>query len=205
MLDPYDFNRKTGRRTNDLNINTNGKLLHLTSWNANLSTNITVERLRDLIKGESTDKKVANRPRTDEEGTDANIANLQGPEDFLSLFENFSIAHNFTLSQRYYPEAGKDSIAISTHTISSSGTIKLTPNWNINVGNFGYDFQSKRITYPDFSFSRDLHCWEMGVAWQPQFGSYSFFIRVKPGKLDFINVPYRKGIQDSNGYGGGRF
>lgn len=203
VLDPYDFDRTTGRRLNELNFETRGKLLHLSTWNANLTTNITVERLRDLIKGEETDKKVANRPRSDEEeGTAPNIANLEGPEDFLSLFENFSIAHNFTLSQRYYPKAGKDSIAVSTHTISSRGTIKLTPNWNINVGNFGYDFQSKRITYPDFSFSRDLHCWEMGVAWQPQFGSYSFFIKVKPGKLDFINVPYRKGIQDSRGFGG---
>ncbi|MCF8244363.1 MAG: hypothetical protein K9J37_00535 [Saprospiraceae bacterium] len=203
VLDPYDFDRSNGRRLNQLNIETNGKLLHLTSWNTTLTTNITVNRLRDLIKGEDTDKKVANRPRTDdEEGTDANIANLEGPEDFLSLFENFSIAHNFTLSQRYYTNVGKDSIAITTHTISSRGTIKLTPNWNINVGNFGYDFQSKRITYPDFSFSRDLHCWEMGVAWQPQFGSYSFFLRVKPGKLDFINIPYRKGIQDSSGFGG---
>ncbi len=202
VLDPYDFNRTTGSRVNQLNINSNGKLLLLNSWNANFSTNITIERLRDLIKGEDTDKKVTNRPRTDVDDTEPTISNVQGPEDFLSLFENFTIAHNFTVAQRYYPRAGKDSIAVTTHTLSSRGSIKLTPNWNIYVGNFGYDFQSKKITYPDFSFARDLHCWEMGVSWQPQFGSYSFFIRVKPGKLDFINVPYRKGIQDSRGFGG---
>lgn len=200
VLDPYDFDRKTGRRINKLNLDTQDKLLHLTSWNSTLTTNITVERLRDFIKGESTDKKVANQPtRSDDESTEPTVANVQGPEDFLSLFENFGIAHNFTVSQKYYPAIGKDSIAITTHTISSQGSIKLTQNWNIHVGNFGYDLQSKRITYPDFAFSRDLHCWEMGVSWQPQFGSYSFFIRVKPGKLDFINIPYRKNIQDSSG------
>lgn len=201
VMDPYDFDRTTGRRLNDLNIKTNGKLLHLTTWNANISTNITVERLRDFIKGDDTDKKVANQPRR-EEGTEASLTNLAEPEDFLSLFENFTISHNLTVSQRYYATAGKDSIAITTHTISSRGSIKLTPNWNIIVGNFGYDFSSKRITYPDFSFARDLHCWEMGLSWQPQFGSYSFFIHVKPGKLDFLNIPYKKGIQDSSGFRG---
>jgi hypothetical protein len=200
-MDPYDFNRKTGGRINQLNLNTNGKLLHLSSWSMTLTTNLTVERLRDFIQGKDTDKKIANQPRP-EAGTEPDLTNLQGPEDFLSLFENFTIAHNFTVGQRYYTATGKDSIAITTHTISSRGSIKLTPNWNIYVGNFGYDFQSKRITYPDFSFARDLHCWEMGVSWQPQFGSYSFFIRVKPGKLDFINIPYGKRIQDSRGFGG---
>ncbi len=202
VLDPYDFNRSTGGRVNQLNLNTNGKLLHLTSWNMSLNTNITVERLRDLIKGEDTDKKPISQSSRPEDDTEPSLDNVQGPEDFLSLFENFSIRHDFTVGQRYYSKAGKDSIAITTHTISSRGSIKLTPNWNIYVGNFGYDFQSKKITYPDFSFARDLHCWEMGVSWQPQFGSYSFFIRVKPGKLDFINIPYRKGLQDSRGFGG---
>ncbi len=203
VLDPYDFNRKTGARINQLNLDTNGKLLRLVSWNVNLGTNLTVERLRDLIRGEDTDKKVANKPRIDEEALEPTVGEVvRGEEDFLSLFEGFSIQHNFTLGQRYYSNIGKDSIAVTAHTISSRGTIKLTQNWSINVGNFGYDFQSKKITYPDFYFARDLHCWEMGVSWQPQFGSYSFFIRVKPGKLDFLNIPYRKGIQDSRGFGG---
>ncbi|MBI5915453.1 MAG: hypothetical protein HY842_08755, partial [Bacteroidetes bacterium] len=198
VLDPYDFSRKTGGRINHLNLDANGKLLRLATWNMNLGTNLTVSRIRDLIKGVDSDKRVANEPRPDEE-TKSNL--LEQPEDFLSLFENFRIAHNFTLSQKYDPKIGRDTILITTHTISSSGSIRLTRNWNINVGNFGYDFQSKRITYPDFSFSRDLHCWEMGVAWQPYYSTYSFFIRVKPGKLDFINIPYRKNIQD----GGRRF
>lgn len=204
VLDPYDFNRKNGNRINQLYKDTNGKLLRLTNWNVNLSTNLTVERLRDFLRGEDTDQRVANQPRRprdgeEEEGTEATLDNVQGPEDFLSLFEDFSIQHNFTLGQRYYTSIGKDSIAVTAHTLSSRGSIKLTQNWNIHVGNFGYDFQNKKITYPDFAFSRDLHCWEMGVSWQPQFGSYSFFIRVKPGKLDFLNIPYGKRIGDNRG------
>ncbi|MCB0520747.1 MAG: LPS-assembly protein LptD [Lewinellaceae bacterium] len=192
-LDPYDFNRKTGARINKYNLDTNGKLLRLTTWNFNFSTNITVKRLRDFIKGINTDEVVANQ-------TDQENPNASQEQDLLSIFENFRIAHNFTVTQRYDTKSQKDTILISTHTLSSSGSIKLTDNWNVTVGNFGYDFQSKRITYPDFSFSRDLHCWEMGVSWRPYLGTYSFFIRVKPGKLDFISIPYGKGQQD--GFGG---
>ncbi len=209
VLDPYDFNRKTGARINQLLKESTGQYLRLSTWSVNLGTNLTVDRLRDLIKGEDTDKKVANQPPASRPGdggrggsTETTVADvLTNQEDFLSLFEDFSIQHNFALGQRYYPQAGKDSIAVTAHTISSRGSIKLTQNWNIIVGNFGYDFQDKKITYPDFAFARDLHCWEMGVSWQPQFGSYSFFIRVKPGKLDFINIPYGKRIQDTGGLG----
>ncbi|MCC6725079.1 MAG: hypothetical protein IT258_11250, partial [Saprospiraceae bacterium] len=201
VLDPYDFNRKTGNRINKLMKETSGKYLRMANWSVNLGTNLTVERLRDFIKGESTDKKVANQPQRDE-GTEPTVADVvKREEDFLSLFEDFSIQHNFALGQKYNTKTGKDSIAVTAHTISSRGSIRLTQNWNIIVGNFGYDFQNKKITYPDFSFARDLHCWEMGVSWQPQFGSYSFFIRVKPGKLDFINIPYGKRIQDTGGLG----
>jgi len=193
ILDPYDFNRKTGTRINQLNLDTQGKLLRVSTWNSAITTNMTVGRLRDLIKGVNTDQRVANVPASKDEGPQQ--------DDLLSLFENFTISHNFTVQSRYDVLSQKDTVQITTNSIASRGTIKLTKNWFITVGNFGYDFQSKRITYPDFSFNRDLHCWEMGVSWQPYFGTYSFYIRVKPGKLDFINIPYRKNIQD----GGRRF
>ena len=188
-LDPYDFNRVTGNRINKFNLDTQGKLLRVAGWNSTISSNMTVGRLRDLIKGVNTDQRVANEPR-DEEG-------VRQEEDLLSLFENFSINHNFTIQRRYDTKSQKDTVLITTNSIASRGTISLTQNWNISVGNFGYDFQSKRITYPDFTFSRDLHCWQMGVSWQPYYDTYSFYIKVKPGKLDFINIPYRKNIQDS--------
>lgn len=185
VYDPYERNETTGGRINKLLINTQGKLLRLDSWNAGLTTNLTVGRLRDFIQGVNTDQRVANEQD-----------NANQPEDLLSLLENFRINHSFTVRRSFNSSIGKDTTIVTANAISSSGSIKLTPNWNIRVGNFGYDFQSKRITYPDFTFSRDLHCWEMGVSWQPYYDTYSFFIRVKPGHLDFINIPYAKRIQD---------
>ena len=184
--EPYERDPRTGRRINTFLWDTQNKLLRLNDWNIALTTNLTVGRLRDLIKGVNTDQRVANE----------NQENQQREQDLLSLFENFSISHSMTVDSRYNTASQRDTVLISANSISSRGSIALTPNWNIYVGNFGYDFTSKRITYPDFTFSRDLHCWEMGLSWQPFFDTYSFYIRVKPGHLDFINIPYQKRIQD---------
>ena len=185
-FDPYERNPETGRRINKLLINTQDQLLRLDTWNAGLTTNLTVGRIRDLIRGVNTDQRLAEE--ADEEGPQQ--------EDLLSVIENFRINHSLTVRRQYNTTLQKDTVIISANTISSSGSIALTKNWNVNVGNFGYDFQNKRITYPDFTFSRNLHCWEMGLSWQPFNETYSFFIRVKPGHLDFINIPYAKRIQD---------
>lgn len=193
VLDPYDRNPTTGSRINKFYLDTQGKLLRLSNWDFSFTSNMTVKRLRDLIAGVNTDVREANRPSTAPGGDGQSQERAE--EDFLDLFNDFSIAHTFSV--RYGFQSGKDTTIIVANSISSRGSFKLTPNWRITVGNFGYDFQSKRITYPDFGFYRDLHCWEMGFNWQPLFGTYSFYLRVKPGKLDFINIPVRKGIQDS--------
>jgi hypothetical protein len=87
-------------------------------------------------------------------------------------------------------------LVVNTNSINIVGSIKLTDNWFINVGNFGYDFARKGLSYPSVSFSRDLHCWEMGLGWQPTRGTYSFFLRVKPGSLDFLKIPYTRNNAD---------
>ncbi|MEN9415617.1 MAG: hypothetical protein RLZ62_1921, partial [Bacteroidota bacterium] len=55
----------------------------------------------------------------------------------------------------------------------------------------------KRLVYPDIGFTRDLHCWSLSFRWQPDRGTYSFFIGVKPGTLEFLKVPYRKDYFDT--------
>ncbi len=186
-FDPYDINPKTGARTTKLYLKSKGKPLRLDNYNFGFNTNMTVGRIRDLIRGVNTDIRVANEDRK------------QTQEDFFDLFENFGIDHNFNVQMRYDIAKGKDTLMVTTNSLSSSGNIRISPFWSVRVGNFGYDFQAKRITYPDFGFERDLHCWHMGFHWQPFYGTYSFYLKVKPGQLEFINIPYRKNIQDVRG------
>jgi hypothetical protein len=61
----------------------------------------------------------------------------------------------------------------------------------------GYDFKNRTMTFPDLNITRDLHCWQLSLNWQPTYGTYIFSINTKPGSLDFLKVPYRKNNLDA--------
>lgn len=112
-------------------------------------------------------------------------------ESIINLFEGFSMNHAYRF--RVDRVSGTDTLITTAHTISVRGDIQLTERWRFTGLSFGYDFSSKRITYPQIGIARSLHCWELGGSWQPQRGTFSFFLRVKPGSsLDFLSVPYRR-------------
>ena len=181
VYDPYMLN-SLNQRVNTSVKSSSGKLLRFAGGQVRLNTRLTGRAIKEIIYGKDKSKK--SQP------------NLPGADDaFLDLFDAFSINHNFVLRRNVTYD--QDTSFIQTNSLSMRGRVKLTKNWTLNVGNIGYDFNSKQLTYPDIGFYRDLHCWEMGMDWQPQRGTYNFFIRVKPGTLDFLKVPYRKNNADA--------
>jgi len=195
-FDPYRVN-ENGRRVNDLLWETENRFLRFDQATARFNTNLTVGKIRALFQGDKEEE--IYDAEAELERQERGLQRVE-EKDFLSLFENFRISHNLSLNWEGMPD-GRDTFFIATNTINCSGSIQLTPNWFINVGNFGYDFVRKGITYPSVGFQRDLHCWEAGANWQPLRGTYSFYIRVKPGSLDFLNIPYNR----TNGDGRGQF
>lgn len=201
-FDPYQLD-EDNRRINKLMWEEERKLLRFDQANARFNTNITVGKLRALIFGEEERVPDPQPQQQQQQGfgmqdemLDENRPQRVEETDFLSLFENFRISHNFSLDWLGMREGG-DTLFVGTNTINCSGNIQMTSNWFIRIGNFGYDFVRKGITYPSVGFSRDLHCWEAGADWQPLRGTYSFFIRVKPGSMDFLNIPYNRTNADA--------
>ena len=224
--DPYAVvNTGTSfRRTNTFYWDTNKKPLRFDNAQIRTNTSLTVKKIREFFKKDK-DRNDGRREEDDldeEEGTfgafntdrdsreaqtDAVRGNTgpRGPRsdkpasvriDLLDMFDNFRIQHNFTMRIQQSAATGNDTLVVSTHTIEMRGNIDLTEKWKITVGRIGYNFSEKRVTFPDLSFYRDLHCWEMGMSWRPDRGSYSFFLRVKPSSLDFIELPYKKNPVD---------
>lgn len=195
-FDPYSTDAN-GRRINEFHWRNTGKILRFDQFRANLSTRLTVGKIRAIFQGEEEEYVeevgIDGEARRDPNNRD----NRRAPqEDFLSLFENFSINHNMVFVGEQ-PTVGQDTFYMSTNSIDLRGRIQLTPNWNIRVGRIGYDFKRKNITFPSFGFSRDLHCWEMGLDWQPTRGTYRFYIQVKPGTMDFLKIPYQRNNFDA--------
>ena len=105
------------------------------------------------------------------------------------MLDRFSINHVI----EYRVEANDDvkDSRIRTNSIRMSGRIPLTDNWDVNLGNFSYDFVNKSFVYPSVGFSRDLHCWNMRFDWQPARGTFNFFIAVKSSQLGgFLKYNY---------------
>ncbi len=117
-----------------------------------------------------------------------------------TIFDNFSLQHLFRYSVKSDLKDDKNDIygRISNNNLSLRGTIDLSPKWRIIVGNVGYNFVNDRITYPDFTVERDLHCWAFNFRYQPVRGTFLFNIYVKEGgPLSFLKIPYQKNYQDA--------
>jgi len=208
VFDPYvtrfDASRQSFERVNTTNLSEGRSPLALDRLNTSISTNLTVAKIRQLFQGEEeefvTDVQEERRKRREEENT------LFEETDFLSLFEKFSIRHsfNFNFEREFDTETpdvddrGTPRYRAVANSIELRGALNLTNNWSVNIGQIGYDFVSERITYPYLSFVRDLHCWEMRFSWAPQRNFYSFSIAVKPGTLDFINLPVNQNRYDGS-------
>ncbi len=178
------------RRVDKTTWRTNGNLVEFVSADINLNTRMTVGKIRAIFQGKE-EEVVEEVPQDGEE----EFKRVE-ETDFLSLFENFSINHNMTFGLDRLP-TGRDTFTMLTNSIDLQGAIQLSRKWNITISRIGYDFVQKSLTYPYLSFSRDLHCWEMGMSWAPTRGTYSFYVRVKPGTLDFIKIPYDRNNVDA--------
>ena len=217
-FDPYAVNAE-GRRINTFHRTQTGKFLRFERATARFNTTLTVKKMRELLTGDRDEDEDpgAPPPLNPEENArdpfdqlgglsavppveDATIEEqqqgfreapeLENKDAFLDLLENFSINH--TLVFNFFPDT-----TTVTNNLSLRGNIQLTENWAFTVGNFGYEFSKMQFTFPSVGIRRDLHCWELGGSWQPTLGTFSFYVRVKPGStLDFLNVPYRRGVQD---------
>lgn len=175
-FDPYDKDAK-GNTVNTFYYKSKGKLLRFVSTNFSFNSALSLKQIWDI----RNDSKQGG-----------NSARVSVPQELL---QNIFIRH--TLNVGIYPLEKGDTIAIVNHNLDLNGSLPITKNWRIDVGNIGWDFNAKRLTYPDIGFYRDMHCWEMGMNWQPERGTYAFYLRVKPSSLDFLNIPYRKGFQDA--------
>jgi len=152
------------------------------SFSASLSTQFTLGELRDLFNGDLDDN--GRSSRSSSRGQD------DGPEELFAWFEDFRISHDLRL--RINP-SNENNEVVAAHTIRlTSGNIPLSDKWGMSVGNLSYDLRRKEFVYPSFTLTRDLHCWQMRVSWQPALDTFTFFIGVKASPFGDI-IKYQTG------------
>ncbi len=205
-LDPYAIDAD-GRRINTLYRDTGEGLLRYIKTDIRVNTGITIKKILELFTGEKKPSAptsssfssggpppgVGGGSNSQGARTSAIESLADGGEGFLDLFSNWRISHNLVV------QSTPDTFLIRTNSIQTGGSLQLSKKWSMRFGNISYDFQAKRLVYPTLGFYRDLHCWQMGMDWYPERNSFSFFLKVKPGSLDFIKVPYGRNNAESFG------
>ncbi len=189
-FDPYALNEQ-GRRINTFNKQYGGGLLRLDQFGINVNTSLSVRQLRDMIeKGDDpTQPKSGSNP----------AAPNKTPDDFLGWLDRFNLTHSVSYERQFIPKTNRDTFVIGFHNLSIRGDIPVSSKWTVNISNISYDFQDKEFVYPDLGITRDLHCWQMSLSWQPTRGTYFFTINAKPGTFQFLKVPYRQSNFDGQG------
>ncbi len=219
-FDPYE-ETENNSSINTPVLSSRGKLLRMEEGLIGIRNSFSLSRIKKLFfktssssnKNSATDKdKPGERPidkvtpdSFDLSGIeDLNKPSKKKPEvkkekpSFFGLFENLSFTHDWKYT--FKEDGGIDTSFTSIHSIGVRGSFPLTDNWDISINNLNYDFVRGGLNYPSFTFSRKLHCWYMNFAWQPNRGSYNFFIGVSSNEFNFLKYNYGE-----NNFGAGAF
>lgn len=124
-----------------------------------------------------------------------------GPTNFYADYIDFDIpwelnltyaagytTNTIPLTEAYIRASGRPPI-LALNTVGVTGSVKLTPNLRLSY-NLGYDITHQTITYPNVTFFRDLHCWQINGTWIP-FGitrGYNFTIAAKSSLLQDLKL-----------------
>jgi hypothetical protein len=156
-LDPYQYLadsagiNKSGIRKDRLSVFSKDGIGRIT--NGNLAFSL------DLTPGKKEKKQYKSDAGTPEELEFIN----KNPDLYIDFDVPWTFATSYVLS---YNRDGLSKANLN-HSLSFTGSVKLTNKWNIQV-NSGYDLVAQKITDNTLiNISRDLHCWQMNITWQP--------------------------------------
>lgn len=104
----------------------------------------------------------------------------------MSIPWDLSTGLRYNLSQ-FNPDAPRKTIAATLNM-----SLNLTSKWKVDYRT-EIDLHQKRLIYQDFSFYRDLHCWEFRFNWTPTgyLEGYYFILRIKAPQFKDLKVEKR--------------
>lgn len=110
--------------------------------------------------------------------------NYQGEFVSVPFRPKWNVSYDFSYTLGYAGPIVTKNFSANTHL-----SVSLTQNWSISSG-VGYDLQSKKITVPDITIHRDLHCWELNFDYRPllPYRGFNFEIRLKAPQLQDIKL-----------------
>lgn len=209
-IDLYKIDNATGKATNELYLDKDNVLGHMTRSSVTLSGSINSDTFKKKDKKENENE--TNNTETDENNT--GLEGLNGmpkkgtktsSEQETSVGDyNFKIPWNLSINYSYSynsinfdPETQKWEPTI-TQTANLNGSLSLTQKWKFS-GSLSYDLEKRKLVHTSMNISRDLHCWQMGFNFVPfgTYQSYSFRINVKSSMFQGMEYKKQQSFRDN--------
>ena len=126
---------------------------------------------------------------------------LDNPDEYINWNNAWNVSVNYNLSfsnNPIYINYDREDKRTSIQTLGLTGDVSITPKWKVNFRT-GFDFDTKKFSYSQIDFYRDLHCWEMRFSWIPsgQRKSWTFGINVKAAILRDLKYDRKKDFRDA--------
>jgi hypothetical protein len=189
IFTPYELG-KQNERLNKYLASRQKIPVQLAQFNGSFSTGLSFSQIRKIFQGKPKDELQNQNENPQNNRTSSKPRNPNETQGILDLLSDFRINHNFTFAIRKVD--GRDTLTFDVHSLQIYGSLRLTENWRLDLGNISYDLKANKFVYPTLSFTRDLHCWNMRFSWYPDRGVYSFFIGVKSGAFNFLKYDYNQ-------------
>lgn len=112
----------------------------------------------------------------------------ESPEDSgIPWSANFSLSYNLS---KFNPAKPIKAIYLTL----SNAEVKLTQNWRVSMS-AQMDVRAKQVVSQSYSFSRELHCWDLQLRWTPTgpYEGFYFRIAIKSPTLQDVKYEHRGG------------
>ena len=215
-LDPYAVDYR-GRRYNQFNVVTTGRLVRLTNANVSLGFSLSGEGAGKGNDGSSGGGTGGGGAGGVFGGGGGGGVKMTGESPaytrvyyhpvtgeyipggwiyYLNPNVPWSVSFNYSYTySRTYQYSNNQLIARDNHTqtLNINGQVRLTKALNLNLTT-GFDITKLRLTTTQISATYDLHCFEISFSWVPlgQWKQWSFRINAKAAALADL-LSYRKG------------
>lgn len=178
-FDPYEYNTETGQSINRFLWNSEDrKLAELQRFNLNVNTSLKKAIIEKWFQKDK-DKK-------------------PGPKQgILTPQSKYYTKYKFPFDMRiqYDFDVTRSLEEYNTkQTVGLSGSFEPTNKWRVQY-TYNYDLQEQQMSYSNFRFSRDLHCWEFSFDWTPSGARQGFYFSLRARSAELSSIKLDKNSQ----------
>ena len=162
----------------------------------NFSANLN---LRLKGKGSSGSKKEQEKEEPDEgEVSLEGLKNVPGDRFEMAEGSGFTMPWSMNLTLNYTRNAVNPLNPVTNFWARTNLEFNLTKHWKITY-RAQFDLEKAEVVSQDFTFKRDLHCWEALITWTPTGYNKRFYFRINVRSSMLRDLKYEKGTS-TRGY-----